>query len=272
MARRAELGEAAATALSAVSDADAVLVAADPHRAAFTRLARTVKAWARARGLDSAPCGGLPGLAWSVLAARTAHESGDLPPLPLLSKFFATWATWDWDRAVDPGTAAGTGGLPVTVLTPTAPVRSCTAQVSPAGRDLLTEELFRAWEILESADDTGPVPQHTLLRTPPPLHTQHTAWALASVRPGPDEGRLRGRLLALAAALAEAGAPDSRIWPRPLTADGLAGYVIGLGATPPDGHRLAEIGAEILRGIPEATLARVEPSALRSAGDPAFAL
>ncbi|WP_406013623.1 RNA repair domain-containing protein [Streptomyces sp. NBC_00984] len=272
VARRAELGEAAATALSAVSDADAVLVAADPHRAAFTRLARTVKAWARARGLDSAPCGGLPGLAWSVLAARTAHESGDLPPLPLLSKFFATWATWDWDRAVDPGTAAGTGGLPVTVLTPTAPVRSCTAQVSPAGRDLLTEELFRAWEILESADDTGPVPQHTLLRTPPPLHTQHTAWALASVRPGPDEGRLRGRLLALAAALAEAGAPDSRIWPRPLTADGLAGYVIGLGATPPDGHRLAEIGAEILRGIPEATLARVEPSALRSAGDPAFAL
>ncbi|MCX4730154.1 poly(A) polymerase [Streptomyces sp. NBC_01363] len=268
VARRAELGEAAATALSAVSDADAVLAAADPHRAAFTRLARTVKAWARARGLDSAPCGGLPGLAWSVLAARTAHESGDLPPLPVLRQFFATWATWDWDRPVGPG---GTSGLPLTVLTPTDPVRSCTTQVSPAGRALVAEELFRAWEILESADDSGPVP-HALLCTPPPLHAQHTAWALASVRPGPDEGRLRGRLLALAAALAEAGAPDSRIWPRPLTADDLAGYAIGLGATPPDGHRLAEIGAEILRGIPDASLARVEPSALRSAGDPAFAL
>ncbi|MET9657939.1 RNA repair domain-containing protein [Streptomyces sp. NPDC006510] len=270
VARRAELGEAAATALSAVSDADAVLAAADPHRAAFTRLAREVKGWAHARGLDSAPCGGLPGLAWSVLAARTAHESGDLPPLPLLRHFFATWATWDWDRAVGSDGTGAPGGLPLTVLTPTDPVRSCTTQVSPAGRDLVAEELFRAWEILESADDTGPVP-HALLRTPPPLHAQHTAWALASVRPGPDEGRLRGRLLALTTALAGAGAPDSRIWPRPLTSDGLAGYAIGLGATPPDGHRLAEIGAEILRGIPDASLARVELSVLRPAGDPAFA-
>ncbi|MGW0964144.1 poly(A) polymerase [Streptomyces gelaticus] len=280
VARRAELGGAAATALSAVSDADAVLAAADPHRAAFTRLAREVKAWARARGLDSAPCGGMPGLAWSVLAARTAHESGDLPALPLLRHFFATWATWDWNRVVGSDGAGGTGGsggagetfeLPLTVLTPTDPVRSCTSQVSPAGRDLLAEELFRAWEILESADDSGPVP-HALLRTPPPLHAQHAVWALASVRPGPDEGRLRGRLLTLAAALAGAGASDSRIWPRPLTADGLAGYAIGLGATPPDGHRLAEIGAEILRGIPDASLARVELSALRSTGDPGFAL
>ncbi|MDV9199672.1 hypothetical protein, partial [Streptomyces sp. Wh19] len=69
-----------------------------------------------------------------------------------------------------------------------------------------------------------------------------------------------------------AGAPDSRIWPRPLTDDGLVGYAIGLGGTPPDGHRLAEIGTEILRGIPDASLTRVEISGLRSAGDPAFAL
>ncbi|MFJ2266136.1 poly(A) polymerase [Streptomyces sp. NPDC087849] len=267
VARRAELGEAAATALSAVSDADAVLTAADPHRAAFVRLAREVKGWARARGLDSAPCGGLPGLAWSVLAARTAHESGNLPPLPLLRQFFATWATWDWRRPVGSGEACG---LPLTVLTPTAPVRSCTTQVSEAGRDLVAEELFRAWEILESAADSGPVP-HALLCAPPPLHAQHTAWALASVRPGPDEGRLRGRLLALLAALAEAGSPDARIWPRPLTVDDQAGYAIGLGATPPDGHRLVEIGAELLRGIPDASLARVELSALRR-GNPAFAL
>lgn len=54
-------------------------------------LARDVKAWAAGRGLDSAPCGGLPGLAWAVLAARTAHEAGDLPPLALLRHFFGTW-------------------------------------------------------------------------------------------------------------------------------------------------------------------------------------
>ncbi|MEU6920792.1 poly(A) polymerase [Streptomyces sp. NPDC046631] len=270
VSRRAELGEAAATALSAVSDADAVLAAADPHRAAFTRLAREVKGWARARGLDSAPCGGLPGLAWSVLAARTAHESGDLLPLPLLRHFFATWAAWDWDRAVGLG---GTGGLdravgsgatadtvvlPLTVLTPTAPVRSCTTQVSPAGRDLVAEELFRAWEILESAPDSGPVP-HALLHAPPPLHARHSAWAIISVRHGADEGRFRGRLLALLTALAEAGSPDAHAWPRPCGTDAShVQYAIGLGRTPPDGARLAEIGARLLHGIPEAGLRRAD--------------
>ncbi|MFH8514851.1 poly(A) polymerase [Streptomyces gelaticus] len=281
VARRAELGEAAATALSAVSDADAVLAAADPHRAAFTRLAREVKAWARARGLDSAPCGGLPGLAWSVLAARTAQEAGELPPLPLLRHFFATWAAWDWDRAVGPGDTGGlgravgsgatggsvgsdgTGGLPLTVLTPTAPVRSCTSQVSPAGRDLVAEELFRAWEILESADGSGPAP-HALLCAPPPLRRRHAAWAIVSVRHGADEGRLRGRLLALLAALAEAGSPDAHVWPRPYSADAShVQYAIGLGRTPPDGARLAEIGAELLRGIPEAGLRRADGSEVR---------
>ncbi|MFD0024340.1 poly(A) polymerase [Streptomyces sp. NPDC058382] len=280
VARRTGLGDAAAVALSAVSDADAVLAAADPHRPAFKVLARDIKAWALARGLDSAPCGTLPGLAWTVLAARTAHESGALPALPLLRHFFATWAAWDWRDAVGPAPATGAPvtvltptdpGAPVTVLTPTDPARSCTTQVSPAGRDLLTAELFRAWEILDSAPDgSDPRP---LLCAPPVLREGHPRWALASVPTGPDdEGRLRGRLLALLAALAEAGAADARVWPRPNTAGGRTGYAIGLGASPPDGPRLAEIGAELLRGIRDASLAPVDPSTLRSAGGPAFAL
>nr|WSW67373.1 RNA repair domain-containing protein [Streptomyces sp. NBC_00995] len=252
VARRSGLGDAAAVALSAVTDAEAVLAAADPYRDAFARLALEVKVWAAARGLDAAPCGGLPGLAWAVLAARTAHEAGDLPPLALLRHFFATWAAWDWDEPVGPGPSRG----PVTVLTPTAPVRSCTAQVSLAGRDLLAAELYRAWEIVEAATDgSDPCP---LLCAPPELADLHPSWALASVPPGgPDEGRLRGRLLALSAALAEAGAADCRVWPRPVTADGRTGYAIGLGATPPPAHRLAEIGAEVLRGIGDASLAPV---------------
>ncbi|MFF2014216.1 RNA repair domain-containing protein [Streptomyces sp. NPDC058195] len=254
VARREELGGAAAVALSAVSDAEAVAGAADPHRAAFTRLAREVKGWARARGLDSAPFGGLPGLAWAVLAARTAHESGHLRPVPLLRHFFATWTVRDWDEAVGPGEALP--GAPLTVLTPTAPVRSCTAQVSPAGRELIAGELLRAWEILESAADAGPVPR-ALLRTPPSPYADHAGWALVSVRHEADEGRFRGRALALLAALAEAGAPDARAWPRPCGSDAThVQYALGLGRTPPDAARLAEIGAELLRGLPGATLHR----------------
>jgi poly(A) polymerase Pap1 len=115
--RRAELGEDAAVALSAVSDADALLDEVAGRREAFTHLARQVKAWAKARGLDSAPFGGLPGLAWSVLAARTVREAGDLPPGDLLRHFFATWAAWDWREPVG---GPAHPDLPVTIMTPRA--------------------------------------------------------------------------------------------------------------------------------------------------------
>ncbi|WP_448700957.1 poly(A) polymerase, partial [Streptomyces avidinii] len=106
VARRAELGEVAAPALSAVTDADAVRARVGGERqAAFAGLARGVKAWARARGLDSAPFGGLPGLAWAVLAARTVQEAGALPPDALLREFFGRRAAWDWREPV-----SGTGG------------------------------------------------------------------------------------------------------------------------------------------------------------------
>ncbi|MFF7202015.1 poly(A) polymerase [Streptomyces sp. NPDC008141] len=244
--RRAELSDAAAVALSAVSDAEAVAATTGDHPEAFARLAREVKAWARARGLDSAPFGGLPGIGWAVLAAHTVHEAGALPPAGLLRHFFATWAAWNWSEPIGgPGTE-----LPMTVMTPSAPVRPCTEQVSARGRDLLTRELFRAWETVESTP--GPWPG---LLAPPPLHRRHEAWAVVTVAPGPDEGRVRGRMRALLAALEDAGATDLHAWPRPFTSDPVR-YAIGLGSTPPDRARLAEIADRWLRGLPGTTLTR----------------
>ncbi|MCX5195154.1 RNA repair domain-containing protein [Streptomyces sp. NBC_00249] len=254
-ARRAELGEAAAVALSALADADAVRdsVGGAAH-AAFARLAREVKAWARARGLDSAPFGGLPGLAWAVLAARTVREAADLSPGPLRRAFFATWAAWDWAEPValtDPADPADAAGA-VTVLTPAEPVRSCTAQVGGGMRDLLVRELYRAWELLEDdPDDLGRV----LLG--PPLHRRHAAWAVVTVRGDvPREfeenlGRARGRLRALLGALAEAGVEDAHAWPRPFErTDTGARYAVGLGATPPPAARLAALTAPWSAGLP----------------------
>ncbi|MEU7554175.1 poly(A) polymerase [Streptomyces sp. NPDC044571] len=250
VARRAELGEAAAIALSAVSDADAVRAftgAAGPERAAaFARLAREVKAWARARGLDSAPFGGLPGLAWAVLAARTVREAADLSPGALLREFFGAWAAWDWRDPVAlepaPGESSAAFG-PVTVLTPSAPVRSCTAQVGAGLRDLLVRELYAAWEHLEAL----PAGSSALPAAPPP-HRRHAAWAVVSVRAhGPDQfeeslGRMRGRMRALLGALAEAGVEDAHAWPRPFARSPVsARYAVGLGATPPDPARLAAL-------------------------------
>ncbi|TQK52605.1 endonuclease/exonuclease/phosphatase family protein [Streptomyces sp. SLBN-118] len=255
VARRAELGEAAAIALSAVSDADTVRAEVGADQAAFARLARQVKAWARARGLDSAPFGGLPGLAWSVLAARTTRESAGSADADRLRDFFGTWAAWDWR---DPVALADAGTGPqgaLTVLTPTAPVRTCTGQVTAGFRNLLTDELYRAWTILDTAADTGADPWPELL-SPPPLHRRHAAWATVTVRPGPDGefeetlGRVRGRLRALLTALEDAGAVDAHAWPRPYeTGPAIARYAIGLGRAPVDAARLTRIADGWGRGL-----------------------
>ncbi|MEU9256180.1 poly(A) polymerase [Streptomyces sp. NPDC048270] len=271
VARRAELGERAALALSAVSDADAVREFAGAEQAAFARLAREVKAWARARGLDSAPFGGLPGLAWSVLAARTVRAAADRSPAALLLGFFGTWAAWDWRDPVGlhsvppgpPAPGAGPGPVPgapdpvapapdpVTVLTPTAPVRSCTAQVGPGLRDLLGRELYRAWELLDA--DPG---AFAAVTAAPPLHRRHAAWAVVTVRASTERefdaavGRMRGRMRALLGALEDAGTEDVHAWPHPFaTGAGLARYAIGLGAAPPDAAGLAAVAAPWSRGL-----------------------
>ncbi|MET8626833.1 RNA repair domain-containing protein [Kitasatospora sp. NPDC004669] len=245
VARRAELGEAAAIALSAVTDAEAILTAVGDRHRDFVRLAREVKTWARARGLDSAPFGQLPSLAWSVLAARTVLDAHDTAEGDQFQRFAETWASWDWRRPV--GLAAGSADrpdAPLTVLTPSAPVRSCTTQVSSDTRDLLTEELYRAWELTTERADPWPA-----LLSPPPLHRRHAAWAVVTT--GEESmGAVRGRLRALLAALEEAGATHLHAWPHPYrTRDGRTHLPIGLGPAPPTRAQLAPITTAWARGL-----------------------
>ncbi|MFD3872601.1 poly(A) polymerase [Streptomyces sp. NPDC058623] len=297
VARRAELGVAAAVALSALSDADAVRESVGTRRAAFSGLALEVKSWARARGLDSAPFGGLPGLAWAVLAARTVRTARDLEPAALLREFFATWAAWDWNDPValrpaeasgplparaepgracvvapggaaaggeggpvpDPDGRCGEGPAPVTVLTPSEPVRSCTAQVGAGMRDLLVRELYRAWEVLD-ADPGG----FERLLSGPPLHRRHAAWAVVTVRgAGPREfeenlGRARGRVRALLGALEGAGVADVHAWPRPFErAATRARYAVGLGVGAGDAGRREALTVAWAAGLPGVEVALV---------------
>ncbi|MEV1122147.1 RNA repair domain-containing protein [Actinosynnema sp. NPDC049800] len=233
-------------ALSAVGDAEAVRAAVGGRGEDFARLARAVKGWARARGLDSAPFGGVPGLGWSVLAARTVRE-WDGPDL--LAGFFATWAAWDWRDPIALATAPGRTGAPVTIMTPTAPVRSCTEQVGPGFRDLLTAELYRAWELAE-AGAPG-------LSAPPDAHRVHAAWALVTV-PHDLVGPVRGRMRALLTALEVAGTPDAHAWPRPVerTPDAVR-YAIGLGRRPVSPAALADVVASWRSGLRGVDVVRV---------------
>jgi endonuclease/exonuclease/phosphatase family metal-dependent hydrolase/uncharacterized protein (UPF0248 family) len=238
--RRAELGEAAAMALSAVTDAETIRQAVDATPR-FADLARAVKTWAKARGLDSAPFGGLPGIAWTVLAARAVLDASDLPPAELLRHFFGTWAAWDWRQAVALTGAAAPVSRAMTILTPSYPVRSCTEQVGPGMRDLLTQELYQAWEAQE----------------PPPMHRRHAAWAVLTVEAVRGEafevtaGRLRGRVRALLTALEDAGAADVHAWPRPFeSGPARRRYAIGLGRRPHNAAQLAELAAGWVKGVP----------------------
>jgi poly(A) polymerase Pap1 len=265
LARRAELGQAAAIALSAVSDADAIRAAVGAEHSRFARLARQVKAWARARGLDSAPFGGLPGLGWTVLAARTVRESGDVPADRLLGHFFSTWAAWNWrDSVTLSPTVVSADPAPMTVMTPSDPMRNCARQVSAGGLDLLTQELYRGWELNEND-------RCRELLAPPPLHRRHAAWAVVTVCSDRAEeldavaGQVRGRMLELVSALEEAGAPDLHAWPRPFeTGPGLVRYAIGLGRTPLEAARLAEITGRWGRGLSGVTIERAEGGAVPS--------
>ncbi|MFI9364975.1 poly(A) polymerase [Kitasatospora sp. NPDC053057] len=244
--RRAELGEAAAVALSAVTDAEAVLSALGELHPRFVRLARQVKAWARARGLDGAPFGQLPSLAWSVLAARTVLSAADAAEDDLFQRFTETWASWDWRQPVAlTDESTDRSPAPLTVLTPSAPVRSCTTQVGPDTRDLLTEELYRAWELTATNPDPWPA-----LLTPPPLHRRHAAWAVISAEQT-STGPVRGRLRTLLTALQDAGATHLHAWPQPYrTRDGRTHFPIGLGPAPLPRAQLTSIAAAWSRGLP----------------------
>jgi poly(A) polymerase len=226
LVRSGDVSPEAAVALSAVTDADAVLAAVGDRQADFTWLARHVKAWAAARGLDSAPFGGLPGIAWAVLAARTVRTGGG----DLLAEFFGGWAAWDWREAVTLRTEQTSGTGAMTIMTPTEPVRSCTEQVGPGMRDLVTAELYAAWETVVAGGDPLPAVAP---------HRRHAAWAVITV-PDNEVGRVRGRMRALVASLEAAGVVDVHAWPKPFDLTPVR-YAVGLGRTPPTAADLAAI-------------------------------
>ncbi|NUR62886.1 MAG: DUF504 domain-containing protein [Catenulispora sp.] len=218
--RRAELGETIATSLSAVSDAEALLAMRPGAHV------RVVKAWAHARGLDAAPLGGLPGLAWALMAARCRDLTG----------FFETWAAHDWQEPI---------------LTPTAPIRDLAQHLTPAMRDLITEELYDAWETVTSTRDALPA-----LLAPPPLHRRHRRWAVVTLNADGIEqrdaleGQVRGRMRSLLSALEDAEVTEVHAWPRPFhTTDTELRFAVGLGRFPPTPEGLEAVTKHWLRGL-----------------------
>lgn len=258
IARRAELAQGAMLALSGVEDSDAITRAVGSKLPAFQQLARTVKRWAHARGLDSAPFGSLPSIAWMVLAARTVLTTTGTDN-ELLSAFFGGWASWDFRAPITLDGAPPPALLDsphwqridarMAIMTPASPIRSVTDHVGPASFTTLTEELYAAWESCEAGAS---------LFTTPPLHRMHRAWAVVDVKSAEGIGWVRGRMLALLSGLEQAGVADLRAWPRPVKSRTRATFVIGLGRHPIDRAELAEITEPWAAGLPGVSVARAE--------------
>ncbi|GAA0896662.1 hypothetical protein GCM10009557_70780 [Virgisporangium ochraceum] len=135
-----------------------------------------------------------------------------------------------------PGDAVGRA---LSIYTPTEPVRLCTEQVGPGWRDLVTQELYEAWD--NPAD----------LLAPPPMHRRHAAWV---VLPVPADavslGRVRGRVRSLLTALEDAGTPDAHAWPRPFESTvEVHRYAVGLGRDPVDRPTLTALAEPWCAGL-----------------------
>lgn len=237
VAQRAHLPVPAAHALSAVSDAEALRAAVGEGAPRFRRLLGVVRTWARSRGLDVRPLGGLPGLAWSVLAARVVLDAPtDMGDSALVVSFFETWAERGFGLPVSlHDDWAGQPGLPVQICTPSAPLRACSDGVTQTMATLLAHELLRAWAVCVEGGSLAE------LCAPPPMHRRHGAWAVVGAPSVGPAGRVRGRLRALLGMLEAAGVEGVHVWPHAHVLDGKICLAVGLGPTPPDASALARM-------------------------------
>jgi poly(A) polymerase len=152
LAERARMDPASERALLGYLEPGTLLarVRVRPGEEPFRRVLRAVRAWARARGLDSNALGYPGGYSWALLAAwACVHAPGDLrhEPEALLEHFFSTYARWRWPEPVVL-TEAAEGYRPqrrdvMPVLTLLAPVANSARNVSRSTLAVLREEWVR---------------------------------------------------------------------------------------------------------------------------------
>jgi poly(A) polymerase len=159
----AALDEASRRAALGVVDSDTLARRVGQHLelAAFQGLLRRVRAWARARQLDSGSWGLLGGFTWALLAAWAACDGADAgvpaTPAALLDHFFAVYAAWPTSRPVAFGPPPPPSGRravwPVYTLTP--PPFNSARGLTRSTLALLQSEFHRGQLVLPGAGDAG---------------------------------------------------------------------------------------------------------------------
>ena len=67
-----------------------------PNKEHFRLVLRSIKLWAKVRGVYSNVIGYLGGVSWAILVAKVCQMFPNLLPSSLLVKFFEVYSSWDW--------------------------------------------------------------------------------------------------------------------------------------------------------------------------------
>merc|ERR1719313_206136 len=146
-----------------------------PDRAVFKEVLRTIKVWAKRRGVYSNVLGFFGGITWALLVARVCQLYPHAATATVAQSFFAVFGRWAWPKPVilcsiteeknEPGLMGFKVWNPkanksdrdhlMPILTPAFPSMNSTHNVSESTKALLVEEIQRGERITAELDSSA---------------------------------------------------------------------------------------------------------------------
>ncbi|KAA8497038.1 Poly(A) polymerase [Porphyridium purpureum] len=137
-----------------------------PHIENFRTTLRSIKFWAKRRGVYSNVMGFLGGVAWAILTARICQLYPNAAPSTLLAKFFRVYDKWNWPNPVmlceitrghhnlqfrvwNPATNMSDRRHLMPVITPSYPCMNTTHNVSQSTLRVIRAEITRGHEVVQ---------------------------------------------------------------------------------------------------------------------------
>ncbi|CEG39202.1 poly polymerase [Plasmopara halstedii] len=137
-----------------------------PKRREYRIVLRSVRAWARRRGIYSAKLGYLGGISWAILVAFVCQLYPNAEPGKIFVRFFQVLSEWQWPQPVmlnmiydaalgfdmwDPRQNVYDRSHVMPIITPAYPHMNSSVQVSQSTFLVIYEELWRARYLAEIA-------------------------------------------------------------------------------------------------------------------------